>query len=319
MIPTMHSELNSLRKLLDAHVVGHDEAKQALLLGLLCREHIYLEGPPGTAKTRMAELAARGSSLEFFFYQMHRDTRLAELVGDVVIERRPLAEGGGERIHQSIEPGGILTAEVCVLDDISRAPGEALNVLLRILNERRFGERPIPLLTAIATSNPMRDEYYNEPLDPANLDRFALQLSVSGLLQSGNEETARVLVDRFADGTVVEQPDPRPVSERAVFDRLYARLGEVAVPEPVKDALLRILRVLVVDYACGESNSLLTDRSFLVKAIKLLRGRALLAGRERVELADLEVLRWMTTFRVPPEVHEKLPEVIARFTREGRA
>ena len=35
--------------------------------------------------------------------------------------------------------GGILTAEICVLDDISRAPGEALNVLLRVLNERKFG------------------------------------------------------------------------------------------------------------------------------------------------------------------------------------
>ena len=66
-----------------------------------------------------------------------------------------------------------------MLDDISRAPGEALNVLLRILNERKFGETPIPLLTAIATSNPLRDEYYNEPLDPANLDRFAIQLRVS--------------------------------------------------------------------------------------------------------------------------------------------
>ena len=195
------AEMKRLRELLDRHVVGHDEAKQALLLALVCREHIYLEGPPGSAKTRMAELAARGASLGFFFYQMHRDTRLSELVGDVVLERRPLAEGEGERIHQAIEPGGILTAEVCVLDDISRAPGEALNVLLRVLNERKFGERPIPLLTAIATSNPLRDEYYNEPLDPANLDRFAIQLRVSGLIQSGDRAAARALVDRFADGS----------------------------------------------------------------------------------------------------------------------
>ena len=139
----MSQELESLRKLLDAHVVGHEEAKHVLLLGLICREHVYLEGPPGSAKTRMAEIVARGSDLKFFFYQLHRDTRLAELVGDVVVERRPLpaSEGEGEQIHQRIDPGGILTAEVCVLDDISRAPGEALNVLLRILNERKFGER----------------------------------------------------------------------------------------------------------------------------------------------------------------------------------
>eukprot|EP00438_Fugacium_kawagutii_P020446 Skav206751 [mRNA] locus=scaffold167:9351:12995:- [translate_table: standard] len=46
---------------------------------------------------------------------MHRDTKLHELIGMAC---------------------GILTAELCVLDDISRAPGEALNILLRLLNER---------------------------------------------------------------------------------------------------------------------------------------------------------------------------------------
>jgi len=302
--------LGRLRELLDRHVVGHDEAKDALLLALVCREHIYLEGPPGSAKTRMAEVAARGSSLGFFFYQMHRDTRLSELVGDVVLERRPLADGGGERIHQTTLPGGILTAEICVLDDVSRAPGEALNVLLRILNERKFGETPIPLLTAIATSNPLRDEYYNEPLDPANLDRFAIQLRVAGLIQSGDRSLARQLVDQFADGRVVEQPDPEPVLGRADLDALHAAQSRVAVPAAEKDRLIEFLRRLVVDYDCDETNSLLTDRSFLVKAVKLLRGRALLAGRDHVSAEDMNVLQWMTTFRVPEEVHEKVPELI---------
>lgn len=306
----MTERLGRLRELLDQHVVGHDDAKQALLLALVCREHIYLEGPPGSAKTRMAELAARGASLGFFFYQMHRDTRLSELVGDVVLERRPLAGGEGERIHQAIEPGGILTADVCVLDDISRAPGEALNVLLRVLNERKFGERPIPLLTAIATSNPLRDEYYNEPLDPANLDRFAIQLRVSGLIQSGDRAAARALVDRFADGTVVEQPEPAAVLTRADLDQLFAELARVEVLSPEKDRLVEFLRRLVVDYDCNETNSLLTDRSFLVKAVKLLRGRALLAGRSRVERSDLAVLALMTTFRVPEEVAAKVPGLI---------
>jgi MoxR-like ATPase len=301
-------------------VVGHDDVKDALVLGLLCREHIYLEGPPGTAKTRMAEIAARGSSLEFFFYQLHRDTRLSELVGDVVLERRPLAPAEGERIHQRIEPGGILTAEICVLDDISRAPGEALNVLLRILNERKFGERRIPLLCAIATSNPLQDDYYVEPLDPANLDRFTLQLRVGGLLQSGDASAARTLIDRFASGAVVEQPDPKPVVDRSALDVLYRRLSSVAVPDAIKEALLEMCRTLVVDYDCRETNSLLTDRSFLVKAVKILRGSALAAGRATVAASDLRVLAWMTTFRVPAEVQARIGEVIeAAIARASRA
>ncbi len=308
----MTEGLARLRALLDRHVVGHDEAKDALLLALLCREHVYIEGPPGAAKTRMAEVAARGSSMAFFYYQLHRDTRLAELVGDVVIERRPLDGAPGERIHQAIEPGGILTAEVCVLDDISRAPGEALNVLLRILNERKFGERPIPLLCAIATGNPMHDEYYNEPLDPANLDRFAIHLSVRSLVGSSDRDGARVLIDRFADGLVVEQPEAEPVCDRGTFDRLFAQLQTIALPDAVKDALLDLFRILVTEYGCNETNALLTDRSFLVKAVKLLRGRALLAGRGAVEPQDLDVLRWMTTFRIPEEIHAQMPAILSR-------
>lgn len=308
----MNGPLAALRNLLDVHVIGHDEAKQALLLALVCREHVYLEGPPGTAKTRMAELAARGSGLSFFFYQLHRDTRLAELVGDVVLERGPADSGEGERIRQRIEPGGLLTAEVCLLDDVSRAPGEALNVLLRLLNERKFGDDPIPLVTAIATSNPMSDEYYNEPLDPANLDRFALQLRVGGLLQERDGVAARELVDRFADGRVVEQPDPEPVLGRADLDALHRAQTRVPVPDRVRDALLDVLRRLVADHGCDETNSLLTDRSFLVKAVKLMRGRATIGGRDRVDLADLDVLRWMTTFRVPEEVHLAVPDLVRR-------
>jgi len=304
--------LEPLRRLLDERIVGHDDEKEALLLGLVCREHIYLEGPPGSAKTLMAEVAARGADLAFFFYQFHRDTRLSELVGDVVLERRPLPADAGEQIHQRIEPGGILTARVCVLDDISRAPGEALNVLLRVLNERRFGEEEIPLLCAIATSNPFQDEYYNEPLDPANLDRFAIQLRVEGLLQGAAEAPARELLERFASSAEPDQAPPAPVVAGDRFESMYARLGRVQVPAAVREGLLEFLRILIGEYDCSEQNSLLSDRTFLVKAVKLLRGRALLAGRETVEPADLEVLRWMTTFRVPEEVHEKVPDLIRR-------
>jgi len=313
-MPSADSSREQLRAVaaqLDAFVVGHDEAKRALLLALLCREHIYLEGPPGAAKTRMAEVAARAAGLGFFFYQLHRDTRLAELVGDVVLEREPLA-GGGERIAQRTLPGGIATAEVCVLDDISRAPGEALNVLLRLLQERKLGDAPIPLMTAIATSNPQRDEYYNEPLDPANLDRFALQLRVPGLLGAEDLAPARELIERAAGGALAEDARASAVCDRAALGAAHAALAAVAVSLRTRNALLEALRILRAEYGCDETNSLLTDRTFLVKAVKLLRGHAWLAGRSEVASEDLAVLRWMTTFRVPEEAHEKMREIVAR-------
>ena len=71
------------------------------------------------------------------------------------------------RAHTHTNP-----AQVCILDDITRAPGEALNVLLRILEERMHGSNQIPLVSAIATANPAGDAYYTDPIDPATLDRF---------------------------------------------------------------------------------------------------------------------------------------------------
>ena len=58
-----------------------------------------------------------------------------------------------------------------------------------------LGER-IPLLTAIATGNPTKDDsYYNEPLDPANLDRFTIQMRTLGLLQRNHWEHAAQVID----------------------------------------------------------------------------------------------------------------------------
>ena len=125
-----------LRDRLDAAVIGQGPLKECLVLALIAKEHVYVEGPPGAAKTLLAETAAAQAQLTTFFCQLHRDTRLSELVGDAVIMREA-APSGGELIRSEVLAGGLLTADVAVLDDISRAPGEALNVLLRLLNERR--------------------------------------------------------------------------------------------------------------------------------------------------------------------------------------
>lgn len=101
-----------------------------ILLALIAREHVYIEGPPGTAKTMLAEATAPRSTavrvvlqvvsnavgLDFFFYQLHRDTRLSELVGDMVVlrEKDPEQEGG-EVIRTVNRPGGILTSQVVPL------------------------------------------------------------------------------------------------------------------------------------------------------------------------------------------------------------
>ncbi|GBG30266.1 MoxR-like AAA family ATPase [Hondaea fermentalgiana] len=308
-------DLQTLRVSLDEHVVGHKDVKEAMLLGLLAKEHVYLEGPPGVAKTMMSEIISESTGLEVFMYQMHRDTRLAELVGDSVIVRDRDEATGGEVIRQDIIPGGILTSEICVLDDIS----EALNVLLRILNERKFGSSKdkLPLYSAIASSNPATDDaYFAEPLDPANLDRFTLQVRANGLVQGDDWESAERVIDLYG------------LSQADVEDRRVRRIGRetleeacklvpcVVLGEPSKQVLLTFLRTLRSKYRLDESNSLLSDRTFLVKAVRVMKANAVLDGRDRCVPNDLRVLRFLTTFRVPENVQDKMDEIIDIVLRD---
>jgi MoxR-like ATPase len=307
--------LRQIRGEMDQYVVGHDDVKEAIMLGVVAREHIYLEGPPGTAKTMLAEITSGAADLKFFFYQLHRDTRLAELVGDTVIFRERDASGG-ELIRQMNRKGGVLTAEICVLDDISRSPGEALNVLLRILNERKFGDDRIPLLTAIATGNPTKDDYYNEPLDPANLDRFTIQMRTVGLLQRNQWNEAARVIDLYADDHLRSRVSPHV--SRGLLDAASATLPKVELTAPVKQLLLEFLNVLLNDYGLNDSNSLITDRTFLVKAVKILKAKAVIEGRNHCVPEDLHVLKFITAFRIPEELHKRLEDIINDLLRKKK-
>mmetsp|Transcript_33583 Transcript_33583/g.41257 ORF Transcript_33583/g.41257 Transcript_33583/m.41257 type:complete len:823 (+) Transcript_33583:329-2797(+) len=319
----VHNDLQKLRQILDTHVIGHSDVKDALVLGLLSREHVYVEGPPGVAKTMLSELVSDSASLSHWFYQMHRDVRLSELIGETVIVKEN-KDGKGEVIRQDILRGGILDCQIAVLDDISRAPGEALNVLLRILNERTYGgtnssnhsseTNKIPLISAIATGNPANDDaYYAEPLDPATLDRFTFQLRSHGLVNAGDWSAVESVIDLYAK--------PHEVGSRSHVDTLghhntFQTAGElvplVILGDDTKRKLIKFLQILRDEYHLTEENSLLSDRTFLVKAVQALKANAVLNGRFVCEPLDLYILRFLTTFRVPENVHEKIEEIIEK-------
>ena len=294
----MSNAFEVLRNEMDELVIGHDDVKTALLLGVIAREHIYIQGPPGTAKTMLSEIISKSAELKFFFYQMHRDTRLSDLVGDLVISREDTKNG--ELIRQDIIKGGILTSEIALLDDISRAPGESLNVLLRILNERKYGQESIPLLTAIATSNPTADEYYNEPLDPANLDRFVIQINASGLSYGKQWDNAKKIVSLYS--TKNGSYDFVTKVGKKALDESYEKLKKVIVPASVQEGLISFVTWLIEDQKLNESNSVVSDRTFLVKSIKIIKAHSVLNGRDEANLSDLKALKFLLAFRVPEDM-----------------
>eukprot|EP01065_Artemidia_motanka_P021945 TRINITY_DN26159_c0_g1_i1.p1 TRINITY_DN26159_c0_g1~~TRINITY_DN26159_c0_g1_i1.p1 ORF type:complete len:811 (+),score=288.61 TRINITY_DN26159_c0_g1_i1:54-2435(+) len=294
------STLRSFDRAMEDAVVGHRDARLAVILALAAREHVYLEGPPGIAKSMLAKAASRVSGLPCYDTQLHRDTRISDLVGHPMLHRSLLSPGSAESLRLTYSRGGLLDSGVAVLDDVSRAPGEALNVLLRLLAEREWQGTRLPLVSAIATGNPTEVEqgYANESLDPAILDRFLFQMRMDGVLRKGFESECWKLLGSSDD----------PPSAVGGLDQVHTALPHVLVPAHVKNLLLQILlrvSAAVRRHAPGPGGRPwvgLTDRSFLVRTPRILRAHALFNGRDQCTPADLFVLRLLTAFRLPPDI-----------------
>ncbi|NIT13022.1 MAG: hypothetical protein GTN99_01895, partial [Candidatus Dadabacteria bacterium] len=166
----------------------------------------------------------------------------------------------------------------------------------------------IPLLSAIATSNPTADEYYNEPLDPANLDRFILQINAKGLSYGRKWEQISQVIKLYS-----KDSDRRDVPERVtrkLLDDYYKKLNSVKIPEEIQNLLKNFVMILIDKYGLNETNSLISDRTFFVKSLKILKSHALLHDRKSCVPEDLKALRYMTAFRVPEEIHAMIDQII---------
>ena len=308
--------LERLRRALDRAVVGQEDAKRGLLLALLAREHAYLEGPPGCGKSALAEAAIEAWGAPAARLAVHRDLRASDLLGDPVLRRSP--HGAGERIAHTISPGPLLRAEVAVLDDISRAPGEALAPLLRMLSERIALGRALPLATAIATAPPaIAADVYADPLEPTQLDRFAIQVELRGLLADRDWGSSRALLERAVGSSTPGCPRgdrPADAAERRALQREVAALP---VSREARDAWLLLIERLR-DVSRGEGGALLSDRSLGPAGLRILRAHARLRGATQVESADLYALRYMAARRLPEKIRGLLDSLIATVVEESR-
>lgn len=297
---TSRAPLARAREALDRVVVGQEDAKTGLLLALVAREHAYLEGPPGCGKSALASALPRIAGASSARISFHRDTSASELLGEPHLrrERRETTE----RVSFERIPGALAHAEILLLDDLSRAPGEALAPLLRILSERRLAGMKLPLETAVATAASDELEGHCDPLEPSQLDRFAVQLRVRGLLSGRRFALARELLDH-----------PPAESSEAVLDAAHRhQMQREAAALPIEpaalDALLRAVERLRA--AAGDEPALLSDRAFAASAPRILRAHAWLRGAPRVEAIDVRALRYMLARRVPESLQPHVAAIL---------
>jgi MoxR-like ATPase len=261
-------------------IIGQRDCVDLLLTALLARGHVLLEGPPGTAKTFLAQCFAHTLGLDFGRIQFTPDLMPADIVGTNLFNFQTSTF--------TLNPGPVF-CELLLADEINRTPPKTQAALLEAMQERKvtLDGRSHPLgdsFMVVATQNPL-EQQGTYPLPEAQLDRFLFKQVLA--YPSREEERAIVAAYGMRSG----QSDPAAMGVAQVTDA--AALGQaskvlegVRLGDEIVDYVLGLVRATreTADLQSGAS-----PRSAAMLALAA-RARAVLDGRDYVIPDDVKAL-----------------------------
>jgi MoxR-like ATPase len=261
-------------------IVGQDAVVDHLLVAMLAEGHVLLEGPPGTAKTFLAQCFATALGLDFGRIQFTPDLLPGDILGSNLFNFQT---------SQFTLTRGPIFCDLLLADEINRTPPKTQAALLEAMQERRVtldGETHSlgDSFMVVATQNPIENQGVY-PLPEAQLDRFLFKLLVP---YPSVEEEGRI-VARFGQ----RQGPPRAaefgvaaVADAAQLAGASAALDQVTVAQEIVDYVVRLIRATRehADLASGAS-----PRAAVLLA-NASRARAALEGRDYVIPDDVKAL-----------------------------
>ncbi|MGW7441154.1 AAA family ATPase [Streptomyces sp. NPDC054849] len=274
------ASLEALRTEIGKAVVGQDSAVTGLVVALLCRGHVLLEGVPGVAKTLLVRALAASLELDTKRVQFTPDLMPSDVTGSLVYDARTA--------EFSFQNGPVFT-NLLLADEINRTPPKTQSSLLEAMEERQVTvdgtPRPLPepFLVA-ATMNPVEYEG-TYPLPEAQLDRFLLKLTVP--LPSRDDEIG--VLTRHAAGfnpRDLHAAGIRPVAGPAHLEAAREAVAKVSVSPEIAGYVVDICR------ATRESPSLTLGVSprGATALLATARAWAWLTGRDYVTPDDVKAL-----------------------------
>jgi MoxR-like ATPase len=282
--------LARIRDELNQTFLERSDLVDGALCALLSANHVLIIGPPGTAKSMLAdELCRRIEDASYFQWLLTKFSTPEEIFGAVSLS-------GLEDDYRRVTAHKLPEAHIAFLDEIFKANSSILNALLTIINERLFHngrERVrVPLITMFGASNELPDE---EELT-ALYDRFMLRFTVDYIVEDF----------RFLKMLEGARPTTRTTLGFAELDELRAATRSVGIPRGVLSAMAELRREL------GRQQIVASDRRWH-NSLDVLRAHALLAGRTEAgedDLAFLEHVLWKD-----PEEHPKVRDAIHRIVK----
>jgi MoxR-like ATPase len=316
----LRKRLNRFRTSLGRFFVEKQELIDLMLVAALAQEPLLLVGPPGTAKSdlvlKFKDALGLGEE-DYFEYMLTRFTEPSEIVGPIDIAK--LREGRYVRREQ----GKLPTARLGFLDEIFKSNSAILNILLTIINERKFYQdgvpQPVRLRVLFAATNEVPEQAELAALK----DRFCLKAES----RSVQEKHFTQLIDAGLQGEVYKGLGQKPWCEgHATLDdvlkanryltyqfgtRHRSGRGEeqndrqLYFPGEVFDEFQRLIKTLV-----REDRIFISDRK-LVKLYKLFRVRAWLFTGGTVSRDDLRLLAYLgETHQEIELLREKVPTLL---------
>jgi MoxR-like ATPase len=260
-------------------VLGQEAATLEVLVCLLARGHILLEGVPGTAKTLLVRTLALALDVRFVRIQFTPDLMPADITGITLLT-------GAQQF--SFRPGPVF-ADLVLADEINRAPAKTQAALLEAMQERTVTvdgqSHPLsPTFTVFATQNPIEFEG-TYPLPEAELDRFMAKVQV-GYPAADVEQS---ILTRYVEGFEADRTDTygvSPVINANGLEQLRQAVDAVRVEPSITAYVTAIVR------ATREAASLTLGASPRagVALFKAARAAALLDGRDYVIPDDVKRL-----------------------------
>ncbi len=315
----LRQRVNRFRKSLGRFFVHKQDLIDLMVVAAIAQEPLLLVGPPGTAKSELVLRFKDALGLadeDYFEYMLTRFTEPSEIIGPIDIGQ--LREGRYIRREQ----GKLPTARLAFLDEIFKSNSAILNILLTIINERKFYQdgvpQPVRLRVLFAATNEVPEQGELAALK----DRFVLKAES----RSVQEEHFTELIDMGLRSEVYRSLNQKPWAEghcsledllkinrhlTYLFARQARAVGTEAAdrkeffPDEVFREFQRLVKTLV-----RQDRIFVSDRK-LVKLYKLFRIRAWLFSGGTVSRDDLRLLAYLgETHQEIAMLREKVPAML---------
>lgn len=288
-------------------IVGQDQLVERILVGLLAKGHVLLEGVPGVAKTLAVETFAKVVGGTFARIQFTPDLVPTDIIGTRIYRQ------GREEFDIELGP---VVVNFLLADEINRAPAKVQSALLEVMAERKIsiGGKTYPLpkpFLVMATQNPIENEGVY-PLPEAQRDRFLFKINVD----YPTPEEEREIIYRMG----ITPPTPKGILNPGDLLRLQDLAANNFVHHALVDYVVRVITATrqPEQFGLGDVKNWIafgaSPRASLgiiaaARALALVRGRDYVIPQDVIEVIP-DVLRHRLVLTYDALADEVSPETV---------